>query len=359
MSEGVLDGRAEQQLDDVLARRALEVLDANWLGHGTRPSRLYPHQWSWDSACIAIGVRTLEPGSRRDASFARCSRASGRTASSRTSSSPTGSGRYFPGPEFWQSERSRRRPAASTTSGIVQPPLHATAALRVYRQSADRDAGERVPATSCCRSSRAWHEYLYRERTRGDDGLVEIWHPVGVGHGQLAALGRGAGTDRPAAGARSPTTSGSTSSSPILPSGRPTPSTTATSYLVGLFRELGYDADPDPRRDARSRYSRSSSTRCSCRRTATSRRSRACSATIPEPFEAWAEQTAAGIDTKLWNEADGAVRRLRRPRGEHVAARTAAGLAPLYAGVPPGSGRAQMVERLAASRVAVGGRAGR
>ena len=39
-----------------LANRALAVLDANWLGSGTSPSRrLYPHQWSWDAACIAMG----------------------------------------------------------------------------------------------------------------------------------------------------------------------------------------------------------------------------------------------------------------------------------------------------------------
>jgi hypothetical protein len=34
-----------------LQNGAREVLDANWLGGSTLPSRtLYPHQWSWDSA---------------------------------------------------------------------------------------------------------------------------------------------------------------------------------------------------------------------------------------------------------------------------------------------------------------------
>ena len=42
--------------DEDLARQATAVLEANWMGHATRASaRLYPHQWSWDSACIAIG----------------------------------------------------------------------------------------------------------------------------------------------------------------------------------------------------------------------------------------------------------------------------------------------------------------
>ena len=42
--------------DEDLARRAVAVLEKNWMGHATRASAgLYPHQWSWDSACIAIG----------------------------------------------------------------------------------------------------------------------------------------------------------------------------------------------------------------------------------------------------------------------------------------------------------------
>jgi len=51
--------QAEQRVttsDDDLARQAKAVLEANWMGHATRASaRLYPHQWSWDSACIAMG----------------------------------------------------------------------------------------------------------------------------------------------------------------------------------------------------------------------------------------------------------------------------------------------------------------
>lgn len=41
---------------DRLERAARDVLDSNWLGDSTVPSRsLYPHQWSWDSAFIALG----------------------------------------------------------------------------------------------------------------------------------------------------------------------------------------------------------------------------------------------------------------------------------------------------------------
>ncbi|HWP64219.1 MAG TPA: hypothetical protein VNO86_12195 [Candidatus Binatia bacterium] len=41
---------------EAIVARAQEVLEANWTGTSTVPSRsLYPHQWSWDSAFIALG----------------------------------------------------------------------------------------------------------------------------------------------------------------------------------------------------------------------------------------------------------------------------------------------------------------
>ena len=41
---------------DKLKKDAVHVLRANDMGVYTRPApRLYPHQWNWDSALIAIG----------------------------------------------------------------------------------------------------------------------------------------------------------------------------------------------------------------------------------------------------------------------------------------------------------------
>ena len=44
------------------------VLDFNYSGEYTKPSpRLYPHQWSWDSAFIAMGYATYDTDrSRRE-----------------------------------------------------------------------------------------------------------------------------------------------------------------------------------------------------------------------------------------------------------------------------------------------------
>jgi hypothetical protein len=47
---------AQQSWEDMLVHQARAVLDFNWTGEYTMPGpRLYPHQWSWDSAFIAIG----------------------------------------------------------------------------------------------------------------------------------------------------------------------------------------------------------------------------------------------------------------------------------------------------------------
>ena len=161
--------------DAELIGRAKAVLDANWLGHATSPSpRLYPHQWSWDSACIAMGyaswnqpraeqeLRSLFSGQWRNGLLPHIVFTDG--------------ARYFPGPEFWQTERSPDAPERPRTSGIVQPPIHATAVWQVYRRGADRRRAASFLEDLFPRL-RAWHEYLYSERCRNGDGLAEIWHP--------------------------------------------------------------------------------------------------------------------------------------------------------------------------------------
>ena len=44
-----------------LWKEAKEVLKENHLGTSTKPApQLYPHQWSWDSAFIAIGLTHID-----------------------------------------------------------------------------------------------------------------------------------------------------------------------------------------------------------------------------------------------------------------------------------------------------------
>ena len=64
--------------EDMLVRQARAVLDFNWTGEYTMPGpKLYPHQWSWDSAFIAIGYSRYDQDAPRRSS-PTSSRASGK-----------------------------------------------------------------------------------------------------------------------------------------------------------------------------------------------------------------------------------------------------------------------------------------
>ena len=122
--------------DDLLGP-ARDVLEANWTGRYTRPSQtLYPHQWSWDSAFIAVGRSWYESERARqeletlfDAQWT-----SGMVPS--IVFDPTApADAYFPRPEIWHSERSPAAPRGRPTSGITQPPIHARAAMEIHRHA--------------------------------------------------------------------------------------------------------------------------------------------------------------------------------------------------------------------------------
>ena len=163
-----------------LVRRAKAVLDGNWRTDHTVPSPgLYPHQWSWDSAFFSIGRAHYDPGRAKTElrTLFAAQWSNGLLPHIRFS---PGDG-YFPGPDWWESARSPHAPRTAqgepiSTSGIVQPPVHATAVLAV----ADRDP-DPAAASAWLREMHpklvAWHDYLYRERDPGGNGLVYIRHP--------------------------------------------------------------------------------------------------------------------------------------------------------------------------------------
>ncbi|HEY6569259.1 MAG TPA: hypothetical protein VIZ22_03170, partial [Candidatus Limnocylindrales bacterium] len=162
-----------------LADGAKAVLDANWLGASTLPSRtLYPHQWNWDSAFIAIGRSWYdEPRAQQELrSLFRAQWADGRVPHIVFNPS-VGEDAYFPGPAFWQSsKRSASAPRDVETSGITQPPVHARAALEMHRHAHDVDASKAFLAWLYPRLV-AEHDYLaLRRRPTGTD-LPVIMHP--------------------------------------------------------------------------------------------------------------------------------------------------------------------------------------
>ena len=337
--------------DGDLIQQALAVLDANWMGHATRASaRLYPHQWSWDSACIAIGyagsnqvraqteLRWLFAGQWADGLLPHIRFAD--------------NARYFPGPEFWQTHRSPSAPRYPETSGIVQPPVHATAVWHVYRRARDGDQAKAF-LRELMPGLQRWHEYLYRERTRRNDGLVEIWHPweSGMDNSPLWDEALARITPTPEAMPDYERVDLDFVDAAQRPSDA---EYDRYAYLVTLYRDWGYDS----RRIREESPFAIHDVLFNSLLVQANRDLGEIARVLkidPEPFEAWAERTAAGIDAELWDKAEGSYGDYDLRTGRRVRAHTAGAYAPLFAGIPTPERARYMVERLIASSVAVDG----
>ncbi|MFE5889197.1 hypothetical protein ACFQ6E_09705 [Streptomyces sp. NPDC056462] len=166
---------------DSLHVKAARVLEDNWTGTSTVPScSLYPHQWSWDSAFIAIGLRHVSP-------------LRAQTELETLLDAQWGDGRiphivfnpsvpldaYFPSPDFWRSSTAGRAagaPRTVQTSGIVQPPVHALAAWLVHRADPGLSRARGFLTRMYPRLA-AWHRYLLHRRDLGAGGLASVVHP--------------------------------------------------------------------------------------------------------------------------------------------------------------------------------------
>ena len=161
---------------------AVSVLDANWADDHMVPSRrLYPHQWSWDAAFIAIGLAYTNPA-RAWLDLRHLFEAQwpdGRVPHI-VFDPRTAEGDYFPGPAFWQVPAYGSRPAGGSTA-LVQPPMHATAAWAVYQ----RAAAPGTDGAQAAAAELAWlyprlvkqQEYLLGRRDASGNGLASIVHP--------------------------------------------------------------------------------------------------------------------------------------------------------------------------------------
>src|SRR3954453_4801445 len=130
----------QQSKNDMLVHQAKAVLDFNWTGKYTQPGpRLYPHQWSWDSGLIAIGYSHYDqdPAPQELRHLFDSQWKNGLLPQLVFNSRFID---YFPGPNFWHAKESPNAPRDRETSGVVQPPVHATAVLSIYRH-ADDEAG--------------------------------------------------------------------------------------------------------------------------------------------------------------------------------------------------------------------------
>lgn len=166
-----------------LAREAAGVLRHNDMGGWTRAAPgLYPHQWSWDSAFVSIGLAHLEP-----------LRAAEEMRTLFDSQWKTGKvphivfnpeappESYFPGPEHWACAAASpdAPPAPPYTSCLCQPPVHAAAVWRIWEVAREQHRGGVVRPFlyEIFPKLFAWHRYLMTYRDPERSGLVTIYHP--------------------------------------------------------------------------------------------------------------------------------------------------------------------------------------
>ncbi len=163
---------------------AAGVLQRNGIKSWTKPApSLYPHQWSWDSAFIALGLAHVDNRRARDEleSLFASQWATGKVPHIVFNpEAPPKS--YFPDAERWNSSAlSQDAPSGSHTSGLCQPPVHAIAVRRIWETSRGREE-ERVERARRFLSANyprlfAWHRYLATARDPEGSGLVTIYHP--------------------------------------------------------------------------------------------------------------------------------------------------------------------------------------
>jgi glycogen debranching enzyme len=154
-----------------LADRALAVLRGNDTGLFVKPApAVYPFQWNWDSALVAVGLARVDVARGRQEVRALLRGQWTDGMMPHIVFHPT-SADYSPGPELWGSATCPGAPKVAT-SGLTQPPALATAVRALHEVDPDPGFLEEVlPAVE------AWHEWVHRERVFDGSPLVAIVHP--------------------------------------------------------------------------------------------------------------------------------------------------------------------------------------
>jgi hypothetical protein len=166
--------------DDVLRANAVRVLRLNDLGTMTSAGpNLYPHQWSWDAAFVAIGLSRVDvPRAVTELrTLLGAQWSTGMIPHIVFSDDDTG---YFPGFERWGTAGAPARPDGVRSSGICQPPVHAIAVRHIVDRGRENGGSDQEAAELFLRETfdgwLGWHRWLAAVRDPDAVGLVEIHH---------------------------------------------------------------------------------------------------------------------------------------------------------------------------------------
>ncbi|RKK03445.1 neutral trehalase [Pseudoroseomonas wenyumeiae] len=302
---------------------ARAVLRTNDRGGYTVPTdRLYPFQWNWDSAFVAMGWGIFdEPRAWQELHRLLEGQWEDGLVPQIVFHAPSDD--YFPGPEVWGVQHD------PPTSGITQPPVLATATRRLLDRTRDHAAAE-AEASAIYPKLLASHRWWAEARDPGRTGLVATLHPWETGMDNSPAwdsiLDR-VPTETTSEIRRRDTTH-------IDPAFRPR----AIDYqrfihLVDLFRAEGWEA---------ARMLRASPFRVAdigtnailarAERDLLALAARFGSAADRATIEARLARAEPAIET-LWQEAAGLYRSRDLIGGEILPASTSAGFLPLFGGV--------------------------
>lgn len=153
---------------------AYELLKKNDRGGYTVPNQsVYPFQWNWDSAFVAMGFATFD-----------CARAWAELTTLFKGQWPDGmipsivfhsnADHYYPGPSAWGTHHQ------PPTTGITQPPVAATAARMIYEADQDRNRASNM-LEQVFDHLYASHHWWHTIRDPDSSGLATIVHPWETG----------------------------------------------------------------------------------------------------------------------------------------------------------------------------------
>jgi len=161
---------------NTLKNKAISILNKNNSGNYTKPSpRLYPHQWNWDSAFIAIGLSHYdEEKAKKELLYLK--RGQWRNGMIPHIIFDPRCADYQPGPSFWGCSQIPDSPKNVFTSGITQPPILAFAAYEIYKNSKDKISAKGF-LNQIFPMLKKYHRFFYLHRDPKYEGLACIIHP--------------------------------------------------------------------------------------------------------------------------------------------------------------------------------------
>ena len=149
-------------------QKAAEIINRNDRGGFTIPtSKLYPHQWNWDSAFTALGIATYNK-TRAWQELILLINAQWSNGMIPHIVFHENNPNYFPGPNHWQIT------ANSKTSCHSQPPVLASVILEMVKDGDDYDLKK---SQSLFNSIMAYHEWFFSARDPNNEGFLSIIHP--------------------------------------------------------------------------------------------------------------------------------------------------------------------------------------